>query len=83
MAVFNPLFSLVGMFSVAIAGYLDSTVLHNFHTRLLGISLGPIDTIFTGTGILAILGGLYAVINLRGVKLAKEGNSPPSTPVDG
>ena len=73
MAVFNPLFSLVGMFSVAIAGYLDSTVLHNFHTRLLGISLGPIDTIFTGTGILAILGGLYAMVNLHRVKLTKEG----------
>ncbi len=77
MAVFNPLFSLVGMFSVAIAGYLDSTVLHNFHTRLLGISLGPIDTIFTGTGILAILGGLYAMVSLHSVRLAKESEEPP------
>jgi len=77
MAVFNSLFSLVGMFSVAIAGYLDSTVLHSFHARLLGISLGPIDTIFTGTGILAILGGLYAMVSLRSVRLAKESEEPP------
>jgi len=77
MAVFNPLFSLVGMFSVAIAGYLDSTILHSFHARLLGISLGPIDTIFTGTGILAILGGLYAMVSLRSVRLAKESEEPP------
>ena len=71
-AVFNPVFSLVGMFSVSIAGYLDSTVLHSFHARLLGISIGSIDTIFTGTGILAILGGLYAMVSLRGVRLTKE-----------
>ncbi len=73
MAVFNPLFSLVAMLSVVIASYLDSVVLLNFHARLVGIVLGPIDTIFTGTGILAITGGLYAMVNLRRVKLTKEG----------
>jgi len=76
-AVFNPVFSLVGMFSVSITGYLDSTALHSFHARLLGISFGPIDTIFTGTGILAILGGLYAMVSLRNVRLTKEGEEQP------
>jgi hypothetical protein len=40
-------------------------------------TLGPIDTIFTGTGILAILGGLFAMVSLRSVRLAKESEEPP------
>lgn len=69
-AVYVPAFNLVAMLSVAIAGYLDSTVLRNFHATILGVSIGPIDTIFTGTGILIVIGGLYAMVRLRDMNLS-------------
>jgi MFS family permease len=71
IAVINPMQALVGIVSVTIAGTLASTVLSGFHATLAGITFGPIDTIFTGTGILVLLGGLYAMVSLRGVTLAK------------
>lgn len=63
--------SLAAALSIAIVGYLDSTVLRSFHTTLMGISIGPIDTIFTITGISIVASGFYALVNLRGVSLAK------------
>ena len=71
-ALLNPALTLVTMLSVAVAGYLYSTVLQSFHATLVGITFGPIDTIFTVTGILVVAGGLYAMVNLRGVILNTE-----------
>jgi MFS family permease len=68
-AVLSPMMSLASTLSIVIAGYLDSTVLRNFHTTLLGIAFGPVDTIFTCAGILAILAGIYAMLSLRNVRL--------------
>jgi MFS family permease len=76
-ALLNPALTLVTMLSIAVAGYLYSTVLQNFHATLVGITFGPIDTIFTVTGILVVAGGLYAMVNLRGVTLSTE--SEPSS----
>jgi|SRR5579859_500342 len=70
MAVITPTNALASIVSVAIAGTLASTVLGGLHTTLLGLAFSPIDTIFTGTGVLVILGGLYAMLSLRGVILA-------------
>lgn len=64
-AVINPVGRLAALISVALAGSLVSTVLHGFHASLLGISFGPVDTIFSGFGLLAVLGGLYTRISLR------------------
>ncbi|HLW02201.1 MAG TPA: MFS transporter [Ktedonobacterales bacterium] len=72
MAVLLPAINLASIVSMALAGLLASTLLHGFHATLLGITFGPIDTIFVGSGILVILGGLYAMLNLRGVHLAGE-----------
>lgn len=60
------------MLSTAVAGWLDSTLLRNFHTTLFGISFGPVDTIFTFAGIITILSGYYALVNLRRVRLKGE-----------
>jgi hypothetical protein len=54
------------MLGVALSGYLDSVVLHSFHVEVLGQQFGPIDTIFSGAGLLAVLGGLFALSGLRG-----------------
>lgn len=64
-AVINPVGRLAALLSVALASSLVSTVLRGFHTSVLGITFGPVDTVFTGMGALAVAGGLYARINLR------------------
>jgi len=63
--VLMPLMSLAALVSIALTGLLDSTVLRGFHARLFGLSIGPIDTIFTAAALLCIAGGLYTCLNLR------------------
>lgn len=65
-AVINPLGRLAALVSIVVAGYLVSTVLSGFHAQVLGITFGPVDTVFTGMGLLAVGGGLYARMSLRG-----------------
>ena len=64
-AVINPLGRLAALLSVALAGSLVSTVLRGFHASVLGIAFGPVNTVFTGMGLLAVLGGIYARVSLR------------------
>jgi MFS family permease len=64
-AVINPVGRLAALISVALAGAMVSTVLHGFHASVLGISFGPVDTIFTGMGLLAVLGGIYVRVSLH------------------
>jgi MFS family permease len=64
-AVINPVGRLAALLSVALAGSLVSTVLHGFHVSVLGITFGSVDTIFSGMGLLAVLGGIYARVSLR------------------
>jgi len=66
-AVLMPVMSVAALLSIVVSGVLDSTVLHGFHARLLGVNVGPIDTIFSAAGLLGIAGGLYAFLNLRHV----------------
>jgi MFS family permease len=66
MAVINPLGRLAALLSVILAGYLVSTVLHDFHAQVLGLTFGPVDSVLTGMGLLAVAGGVYVYLNLRG-----------------
>jgi len=77
-AVLAPMMSAASTFSIALAGYLASTVLRNFHVIAFGIAFGPIDTIFTCAGLLAVIAGLYAMVSLRGVRLEDEHKTPRS-----
>jgi len=78
-SVLMPALNLATMFSIAIAGYVYSTVLHSFHATLMGITFGPADTIFTVTGIFAILGGLFAMVRLRRIPLDAQSAMPAET----
>lgn len=71
-AVINPIGRLAALLSVAVAGYLVSDVLAGFHATVLGITFGPVDTVFTGMGLLAVAGGIYARIALRDVIAAED-----------
>ena len=53
------------MLSSTLAGYLVSTMLRSVHLIILGMAFGPVDTIFTVTGILALMSGIYALFSLR------------------
>ena len=66
-AILLPAVDLASLISIGTAGAIVSTVLRGFHATLLGLSLGPIDTVFTATGLLMLAGGLYAMVNLRDI----------------
>lgn len=68
-AVLAPMMSAASTLSIALAGYLASAILRHFHATLFGIAFGPVDTIFTCAGLLAVIAGLYAMVSLRGVRL--------------
>jgi len=71
-AVLMTAISVASLLSIVVSGVLDSTILHGFHARLLGVNVGPIDTIFSAAGLLGIAGGLYAFLNLRHVSGAPD-----------
>lgn len=60
IAIMTPLVTVTAMASVAMAGALDGTVLSRFHASVLGLTLGPVDTIFMAAGLLIVAGGLFA-----------------------
>lgn len=66
-AVINPVGRLAAFVSVVLAGSLVSTVLQGFHATVLGIKLDAVNVVFTGTGLLAVAGGVYTRIHLSGV----------------
>lgn len=76
MSVLSPSQTLASLTSVALAGYLSSALLRNFHASLLGLAFGPVDTIFTISGMLIVLGGLYALFTLRHVRLDQQASAP-------
>jgi len=64
-ALLMPVIGVASMLSIVVSGALDSTVLHGFHAHLFGVTVGPIDTIFSAAGLLSVVGGLYAFLTLR------------------
>jgi MFS family permease len=63
--VFQPLTTGADLIGLALAGYLASTVLASFRAQIARVQFGPIDTIFTGAGLLILSGGIYALLTLR------------------
>jgi hypothetical protein len=70
---------LAAFVSVLLAGALAGTVLSGFHARFLGVSFDAFRMIFTGTGLLAIAGGLYTRVHLASamrLPQGREGGTP-------
>jgi MFS family permease len=74
VAVINPVQQLASMLSVVAAGWLASTALRNFSASVAGVHIGPIDTIFTASGLLIVIGGGYGLFALPG----KSGTAAPA-----
>jgi MFS family permease len=64
-AVINPAISFAALTSTAGAGFLVSTALRGFRAVILGVQWGPIDLLFSWTGIAIVAAGLIARANLR------------------
>jgi hypothetical protein len=75
-AAFTPLIIASQMVSITIAGYLTGTVLNRLHATFLGMTFTPVDTIFTGAGILVVCAGAYGLLAMRSVKIerARDGD---------
>jgi MFS family permease len=67
-SILNPTITISTLVGAALGGYLDSTVMRDFSATLLGIHFGPVDTIFTAAGLIALVGALFAAFSLWGVK---------------
>lgn len=59
-AVINPTSILASLVAASLSGYIASVLLGRLHWHILGTTFGPIDTIFTGVGLLFLLAGFYA-----------------------
>jgi fucose permease len=64
VAVFMPVNTLSSMLSMAAAGWLASGALRGLHGSVLGVHIGPIDTIWTVAALLMIAAGGYAMLML-------------------
>jgi Na+/melibiose symporter-like transporter len=64
-AVLNPAISLASVGSMAISAIIVSTALRDIHARFLGMSFGPVDTLFSVAGVMCFGAGLFAMVRLR------------------
>ncbi len=64
-ALFMPITNLATLLSTLLAGYLASTLLHTLHATILGMTFGTIDTMIMCAALLTLIGGLYAMYELR------------------
>ncbi len=69
LSLLNPVIVGMNLLAVALCGYLISVVLVGFRATLAGVTFGPLDTLYGVMGLLAIAAGLFAALNLRGVRL--------------
>jgi MFS family permease len=63
-AVLMPIINVTQLGSTLLIGWLFSTVMVGFHTEIAGLHLGPIDTMFSITGLLFIAAAGYAYLML-------------------
>jgi MFS family permease len=82
MSVINPVGRLAALLSVIVAGFLVSTVLRGLNVTVLGVRFNSVSAVFTGMGLLAVAGGLYARASLADVPEATtdKGGKPHAPP---
>lgn len=80
-SVLNPAMGAGILLGTALAGYLDSVLLRGLHVTALGMTFGPVDTIYGVSGVLIALSAVVAAIGLRGVdRTARETQAHAETP---
>jgi MFS family permease len=81
-AIDSPVIMLSSLLATSLAGYVESVVLRNFHTALWGMRFASVDTLLLGAGVLVVLGGLYAMVNLRHLPPARQDVDQPAKPAE-
>ncbi len=71
-SLINPIGTVATLGGAALAGYVDSVALRGFSARALGMTFGPVDTIFCVAGALILVSGVYAMVGLRGVDRRRQ-----------
>lgn len=79
-AWFAPCSALATLLGSAAAGAIASALAGHFHRSWLGLTFGPIDTIFMGAGVLLLLSGLYAMLHLRGTVTSASTDTSAGAP---
>lgn len=74
-ATLSPCVALASIISTLAAGFLSSTLLRDIHGSFVGITINATSLLFIGAGLLTSLSGVFALINLRGVRLARAEKS--------
>ena len=64
MSAFGTLNQGMLMLSMAFSGWIASSALHGFHAKVVGVHVGPIDTILTLAGLAIVLGGVVSKITI-------------------
>jgi MFS family permease len=64
MAIFNPLQQLAAIASMAVAGFLASTALRSLHAHVLGLTFGPVNTVFACGALLITAAGCLVLVPL-------------------
>ena len=67
-SILNPTIMISTLVGAALGGYLDSDLLRGFSATALGMRFGPVDTILTGAGVIALAGAFFALVGLRGIR---------------
>jgi MFS family permease len=60
-----PITAIGSIISTAGAGFLATSVLAGLDVRVLGLHIGTYDSIFSIAGVLMLIGGVYALVNLN------------------
>jgi MFS family permease len=60
MAILSPTTMIAAALSLAVSGWLTSTVLKDFHAEVLGFDVGPIDLVYSISALLILSAGIAA-----------------------
>ena len=81
MSAFGTLNQGTLILSMALSGWIASSALHGFHGTVLGVHIGPIDTVLTLAGLAIVLGGAVSKITIPGnatVRQLGDRNAAPT-----
>ena len=82
VAALNPTSAVMQVLGIVLAGSLASNILLHLHTQFLGMTFGPVDTIFTGGAVLILMGGVYALLRLGFADPRPVGEADPTSVPD-
>jgi MFS family permease len=80
VAVFYPVTQLAAMLAAVLSGWLAGSGLRDLDGSVAGLRFGPIDTIFTVSGLVVVLAGVYARMALPDTE--EEAPAPAAAPAE-